>query len=179
MVNSLPFELNVLGRMSERYASITLQEIGLTEADAARIRQQCSLKLPEHLDSDVGAYVRLLGDPVRTEPLGKDIPEVFAGSTSNYFVLSLWPHLYWTVNTCPHGRSWDVGFRNQISFDFEQIDPAVIRVGLWTRSALEHLADHHELYDGWDERVAIRFDFGEHRYEGTFVLGLLQHWQKL
>jgi hypothetical protein len=179
MGNSLSFELRLLERMSERYASSTLQEIGLAEAEAARIRAQCPLKLPEQLDSDVTIYTSLLGKPVQSQSLGNDVPEVFAGSTANYFVLPLWPHLYWAVNTRPDGRAWGVGFRNQAALDFEQIEPSVIRKGLWTRSALEHIADHHELYDGWDEQALIRFDFGNHRYEGDFVFGLLQGWRKL
>jgi len=179
MANSLSFELRLLERMSERYASSILQEIGIAAADAARIRAQCSLKLPEQLDSDVATYASLLGKPVKSQPLGDDVPEVFAGSTANYFVLLLWPHLYWAVNTRPDGRAWGVGFCNQVALDFEQIEPSLIRKGLWTRSALEHIADNHELYDGWDEQALIRFAFGSHRYEGNFVFGLLQDWRKL
>jgi hypothetical protein len=179
MANRLSFELCLLERMSDSYASSTLQEIGIAEAEAARIRAKCPLKLPEQLDSDLATYASLLGSPVRNQSLGNDVPEVFAGSVTNYFILPLWPHLYWTVNTRPDGRSWGMGFRNQIELYFNPIDPTVIRKGLWTRSALENVADHHELYDGWDEQAVIRFGFGSDRYEGNFVFGLLQDWRKL
>lgn len=165
--------------MSEGYASFSLQEIGLNDAEAAGIRAQCPINLPQQLDSDLATYVILLGKPVKSESLGNDVPDVFAGSTINYFMLPLWPHLYWTVNTHPGQGSWGVGFHNQAAIEFENIDPSVIRRGIWTRSALEHIADSHDLYDGWDEQAVIRFAFGDDRYEGNFVFGLLQDWRKL
>jgi hypothetical protein len=179
MVDSLSFELRVLERMSEAYAADLLEEIGLTKAKAAEIRAQCPLSLPEQLDSDLDTYSGLLGPAVKSESLGNDVPAVFSGSVANNFLLTLWPHLYWTVNTRPDGRSWGVGFRNQVALDFEQIDASMIRRGVWTRSALEELADQHELYDGWDERVLVRFSFGVRVYAGTFVFGLLQDWKRL
>lgn len=179
MPNRLGLELRLLERMSDRYAKSILREVGLDEADAVQIRAQCQLKLPEQLDSDVAIYTSLLGAAVKSRSLGDDVPELFAGSTANDFLLTLWPHLYWTVNTRPDGQSWGVGFRNQVALNFKSIDPSIIRRGVWTRSALEHLADHHELHDGWDEQVQIRFAFDGATYEGSFVFGLLQDWRRI
>jgi hypothetical protein len=104
---------------------------------------------------------------------------VFRGSTVHRFLLMLWPHLYWVVNRDPHGKSWGVGFQNQAVLGFHRLDPSLVRAGVWTRAALERVADQHELYDGWDEEAVIRFHFGAHRYEGRFIFGLLLSWRRL
>ena len=179
MANGLSFELLLLDRMSEAYKASALREIGLTPTEAARIREQCTLKLPEQLDSDLTTYATLVGTEVKKERLSHEVPEVFAGSRAHYFLLMLWPHLYWVVNSRPDGQSWGVGFQNQAALRFDEVDPCAVRVGLWTRTALERIADHHELYDGWDEQIVIRFTFGQRRYEGSFVFGLLQDWREL
>ena len=179
MLNNLAFELRLLDRMSKGYAAATLHEVGLSEAEAASIRARCTLKLPAQLDSDLDVYKSLLGEPVETRPVGIAVPQVFAGSTVNYFLLTVWPHLYWAVNRRPDGQSWGVGFCNQASLKFVDLDPSIIRRGIWTRSAVESIADRHELYDGWDEQALIRFHFSDRCYEGNFVFGLLQDWQRI
>jgi hypothetical protein len=179
MTSRLSFELSLLGQMSETYQASVLREIGLTEAEAIEIRRRSPLKVPEQLDSALEAYADLLGLEVKSEPLGHSVPEPFAGSTAHSFSLMLWPHLYWVVNRRPDGRSWGASFQNQAPIGFAQMDGAMVRVGLWTRMALERVAEHHELYDGWDDYVVIRFVLGGRRCEGTFVFGLLQEWRKL
>ncbi len=180
MTNSLSFELRALERMSEAYVSAVLDDIGFTREEAMEISAQCPLRLPAQLDSGLEVYTSLLGPAARSAPLEDDgVPGVFAGSVAHDFLLTLWPHLYWRVQSRPDGRSWGVGFRNQVALRFEQINTSIVRRGVWTRVALEELADQYELHDGWDEQAIVRFAFGARRYEGTFVFGLLQEWTSL
>lgn len=175
---ALGFELSLLHCMSRPYEVAVLGELGLKPEEVERVRSQCPMQMPAQLDSPVGAYVAILGQPHRSEAL-PNAPEPFSGSTAYSFILALWPHLYWVVNEGPAGRSWGVGFQNQADLRFRDFDPALVRPGLWTRSVLERLAERHELHDGWDDHVVERFTFGGRPYEGSFALGLLQQWRAL
>jgi hypothetical protein len=124
------------------------------------------------------AYSNLLGDEVESRIVG-NLPEPFAGSTAHYFLLMLWPHLYWVVHSKPDGTTWGPEFQNQANLRYRALEPSVIRPGVWTRKTLESLADSYDLHDGWDERVIVRFGIRERRYEGVFVLGLLQEWREI
>lgn len=174
----LSFELLLLNTMSEAYRASVLREIMLTEAEASKIRAQCQLKLPAEVGSDLVTYIRILGPEVENTA-GYRMSGALAGSTAHCFILTLWPHLFWVVHRRPDGTSWEVGFQNQAVIDFKEVEPSTVRVGLWTRTTLEHIADRSEVYDGWDEQVVVRFDFGDRRYEGEFVFGLLQEWRQL
>jgi len=165
--------------MSKVYRESVLHEIGLADADAGAARAQCALNISDLSKIDLATYGRVLGAEVKSAPLIDDVAEAFVGSTAYYFLLVLWPHLYWIVNRAPGGGTWGIGFRNQVDLRFERFEPSLVRVGLWTRNSLEKLADDHEIYDGWDEEVIVRFRFGPRRYEGTFTFGLLQNWRAL
>lgn len=176
---SLSFEFALLAGMSQPYVKSVLQTILLPESEARRLGQECDLVLPAQLASELSIYVDLLGPEVKRRSPSGDVPTAFTGSTSHCFTLSLWPHLYWVVNRHPRGSSWGVGFENQTQPAFREFGPEVVRPGVWTRGALDSLADHSEIYDGWDERSVVRFGFGSGRYEGEFVFGLLQAWRQV
>jgi len=176
--DALSFELLLLDRMTSDYVTSTLREIGLSPAEAALIRKRCRLRIPEQLGSSVATYASLLG-PEATQKGSGCMLELLPESVAHSFRLVLWPHLFWVVHSDPAGRSLAVGFQNQVDLEFEDLDPSLVRVGLWTRFELERLADSHEIYDGWDEEVVVRFAFGKHHYEGKFVFGLLQRWKRI
>jgi hypothetical protein len=111
-----------------------------------------------------------------------EFPEPFTGSVTHYFVLGLWPHLYWIVNTqssVDFSYSWGVGFRNQIEGRVPGFDPSLVLPGVWTRSLIEADADSAKLTDGWDERRTIEDAIDTRRFEGEFVFDLLQQWREL
>jgi len=178
MSPDLGFELLILQRMLPTYQAAVLGEIGLTETEAALARSGISSRFPADFSTDFGVYANLLGPAYRVEQVD-DAPPSFAGSTAHYYLLMLWPHLFWVVNCSPSGTPWNAGFRNQVGFRFSPFDPRRVRVGLWTRSALEEQADRHELYDGWDENSVVHFSFGSSRYEARFTLELLEEWKQL
>lgn len=173
---ALSFQLLLLSRMSASYRDAVLGDIGMSETEAARIHRTCSLRLPQQLDSDLATYTALLGQPVKSEKLA-NVPAVFSGSTAHHFVMPLWPHLYWTVNSRPDGASWGVGFRNQVEPGSVSCDPSIVRRGVWTRSALESIAARADVHDGWDEEVVLRLELAGGVYEASFIFGLLQDWR--
>lgn len=174
------FELLLLERMLESYRASVLADVGLTRKKFATLRAQCSLQHPEELTADVDRLKDVLGSPLRSEPV-VDAPEPFVGSTAHLFVLTLWPHLYWVVNEQPQRgyRPWGVGFRNQVQVASAGFEPSLVRVGLWTQSALEAIAATHTLHDGWNEQAEVRFSFGEREFQGKFVYELLQEWHEV
>lgn len=174
----LAFELMLLERMTDRIRTETLNAIGLDEAEAARISNVCSLRLPEQASSDLADYMRPLGREAAVKQLDNAESGVFAPSTAHCFTLMLWPHLYWVVNQGPDGRSWGVGFQNQARVLVPEFEPQFVRPGLWTRPTLHALADAHEVLDGWEESVLERLSFGPRRYDAAFVFGLLQQWTR-
>jgi hypothetical protein len=169
MTNSLSFELVLLDRMSRDYKRSVLHEIGLTEAEAAELQKECTLKYPALAASDLANYRKLLGPEVP----GNDL----TGCNAHYFLLMLWPHLFLVLEEFEKGGPCAIGFENQAIPIFQAFDPRTIRAGLWTRRALEQIADRHQLHDGWDEEVVVRFSFGDRLFEGIFVFGLLQEWR--
>jgi hypothetical protein len=162
--------------MASAYRASVLREIGISDAEAARVAAQCQLRLPAELSSDVAVYVGLLGPPLRTEPLGDRAPKLFPASTEHVFILPLWPHLFWIVNSKPGGGSWGVGFRNQVELGVTMVDPRVVRPGVWTRHSLEGTARRSVPIDGWDEEIVLRLEFSTQQFEARFVFGLLQEW---
>lgn len=176
----LGFELMLLERMLESYRASVLADVGLTRADFITLRSACVLKYPEECTSPLATFVDYLGPAAKTGPV-HDASESFAGSTAYSFLLTLWPHLYWDVNLQPGEgqRPWGVGFQNQARVTLPEVEPAFIRPGIWTLSAVEALADDHELHDGWDEHIVMHLTFGRRRFEGTFVYNLLQDWREI
>ena len=179
MVDRFSFELLLLERMSKEYRASVLRQIGLASADAARIRASCPLLAPWQLGNDLTTYLNILGAEVPRHHVGYWSSEELAGSRPHCFLLALWPHLFWVLHEDQDGSWSEVGFRNQTLLNFQHLDPATVRVGLWTRAALRRLADGHALHDGWNEQVTERFTFGSQRYEGQFVYGLLQEWSRI
>ena len=169
MSRSLNFELVLLERMFRDYKLSVLHDIGITEAEAAGLQKESTLKYPALASSDLASYRKLLGPEVTRESL--------TGSSAHYFTLMLWPHLFWVLEESGESGPCAIGFENQVVPVFQAFDPRTIRAGLWTRRALEQIADRHQLHDGWDEEVVVRFTFGEILFEGTFVFGLLQEWR--
>ncbi len=151
------------------YKLSVLREIGLAEADAAELQKESTLQYPSLAASDLANYQKLLGPEVPRDNV--------TGSTAHYFLLMLWPHLFLVLEEIEKGSPCAIGFENQAVMTFQAFDPRTIRAGLWTRRALEQIADRHQLYDGWDEEVVVRFTFGDRLFEGTFVFGLLQDWR--
>ena len=179
MSENLNFELLLLDRMSRDYKLSILHEIGLTEAEAKQLREKCSLKYPGLAESDAATFRNILGSEIPRGHITCGNVELPAGCSAHYFLLMLWPHLFWVVQQCKDATSCEIGFENQTDLSFLQFDPRLVRVGLWTRGALEKIADRHELCDGWDEEVVIQFAFGSRLFKGTFVFGLLQEWLAL
>jgi len=177
-MSSFPFEFLLLEHMTPTYREATLRALGMPPDQIAAHRKQCSLLLPDQLDSDVTVYEQLLGPPAKQEPC-KDLPSQFAGSVAYLFVLMLWPDLFWVVHRRPDGGSWGVGFRNQHNRPPRSFDPSLVRPGLWTRELLQRVAPTWTLHDGWNEKLAIRFSIDDGLYEGLFVLGLLQEWRRV
>lgn len=175
----LNFEFKLLARMMQHYRFDVLRDLGMSDDETTHIEASCDFQIPQHLGSPIEKYRELIGPEVQIRQLGQDIPEVFRGSTEHLFLLMLWPHLYWVVNRQPNGQTWGAGFQNQAILDFPRLDPSIIRVGVWTRAAIEQLADRYKLYDGWDEEIVVHFTFKDQHYQGKFILGLLQDWQKL
>jgi len=170
----------LLHRMHHSYRDIVLAELGVSLSDAAVLREKCSLRHPQELLADIATLTKLVGTAVKTEPVPNP-PEMFAGSTAHYFILSLWPHLFWVANASPKPGHvpWGVGFQNQWPIDLHRVNPATIRVGLWTLLEVERVADSRENCEGWNEESIDRFVFGNHCYEGLFMYGLLQRWQRV
>jgi hypothetical protein len=102
-----------------------------------------------------------------------------AGSEAHFFVLTLWPHLYWVVNTRDDLLPWGIGFRNQVRMPFESINPEVIRPGLWTQSALQPFANDVIFFDGWGETSTWHFHFGRRKFAGIFTFFLLHDWREI
>jgi hypothetical protein len=175
--NSLNFELVLLERMPREYKLGILREIGLTESQAAELRGTSILQYPDFASSDLSTYREILGPEVSSDHAGLANRVRRRGSTPHHFLTILWPHLFFVVEEFDGSTSCGVAFENQASPDLEKFDSANVRAGLWTRRALEELADGYELYDGWDEEVVIRFTFGSRQFEGRFVLGLLHEWR--
>jgi hypothetical protein len=162
--------------MGKPTSSSVLAAVGLDSDEATRVRNSCAFRVPQDLDAALSRYVALLGNPFATESIVAP-PEDLSGSIKHKFILMLWPHLHWVVHERPDGRSWGVGFENQVAMSPRNFSPAMVRSGLWTRTALERLSQSHQLHDGWDERVVVRFNFQGECFEGTFCLGLLQEWR--
>lgn len=176
----LGFELMLLERMIESYRASLLADIGLSRADFGRIRALCALTYPDEATIPLLRFIEYLGPAVKIGPV-KRSSEAFAGSDAYYFLLTLWPHLYWVVDVPPDAgeRPWGIEFQNQTQVSLVDIDPAFVRPGVWTFSALEALADEHAIHDGWDEYVVMHLTFGRRRFEGTFVYNLLQDWREI
>jgi hypothetical protein len=171
MSGSLSFELVLLDRMSRDYKLAVLREIGLTEAEAAELQKKSALNYSDLAASDLATYRKILGPEVPRDQL--------TGRSAYYFSLMLWPHLFLVLEEFENGSPCAIGFENQAALRFQAFDPRTIRAGLWTRRALEQIADRHESHDGWDEEVVIRFAFGDRLFEGTFVFGVLQEWRSV
>lgn len=178
-MNSLSFEFALLARMSPNYAKAVLEQTGYSAETAKQLAAMCALELPGQLTSDVETYAGLLGPEVPESHVGYEVPAALSGSTAHCFQLMLWPHLFWVVHRRPDGGCWSVGFQNQTVVAIRELEPSAVRVGLWSRTTLQLLADSHELYDGWDEHAVVRFAFGKERYEGNFHFGLLDDWKLL
>jgi hypothetical protein len=177
---STAFQLQLLERIQPACEASVLQQLGLTEGDASEIRKHSTFRLLDDLTNGIDAFTAVLGAPFKS--VAGEFPEPFTGSVTHYFVLELWPHLYWVVNTqsdADHSYSWDVGFRNQIEPRVPGFDPSLVRPGVWTRSLIEPHADGATLTDGWDEQRTMEYTFGSRRFEGEFVFDLLQKWRKL
>jgi hypothetical protein len=171
MGSSLSFELVLLDRMSRDYKLSVLHEIGLTEAAAAELQKGCRSQYPALAASDLANYQKLLGPEIPRDKV--------PGCNAHYFLLMLWPHLFLVIEELEKGGPCAIGFENQAVPVFQAFDPGTIRAGLWTRRALEQIADRHQLHDGWDEEVVVRFAFGDRLFEGKFVFGLLQEWRSV
>jgi hypothetical protein len=175
----LAFELSLLHLMEEKVRVDTLRRVSLGDSDMLRGKEASALRLPAEAASPVGAYVKVLG----REALVRKLPESeigdFAPSDAHCFSLSLWPHLYWVVNRDNDDRSWGVGFQNQGKIMLDEFDPDHVQPVLWTRDAIHSVADDHTIFDGWEERIVERLQFGPREYEGAFVFGLLQRWKRI
>ena len=176
---SLGFELSLLECMSPEYRDSVLQELAINDGEAAKIRSSCKIKLPEQIHSGLQIYTEILGEEIPSERLNYTIPNDLSGSSAHSFLLMLWPHLLWVVHRRPGGDCWEVGFQNQTVIEIENFDPSMVRIGLWTRRALQALSDEFNVRDGWDERISICFVFGQEHYEGTFSFGLLDRWSRI
>ena len=174
--NSLSFELVLLDRMSSVYKMNALLEMGLTEAEAKQLRDTCVLKYPDLAASNLETFRRILGPETPGNNQLVANRERRPGCTPHHFVLMIWPHLFFVVEEFHGANSCGIGFENQAAIRAQTFDPRAVRGGIWTRRALEMLADRHEVRDGWDEEVVVRFAFGDRMFEGRFVLGLLQEW---
>jgi hypothetical protein len=178
-MSRLGFEFGILEKMSPGYRDAVTNSVGLDVSEIAVFKADCPLKLPEQLASSVEVYAGFLGNPFSGLKVGYEVPAELGDSQAICFSLTLWPHLLWVVHQQPNGRCWEVGFQQALPKLGTDLEPAVVRPGIWTRSTLQRLSDKHELYDGWDEHAVVRFEFGTRCYEGTFTFGLLDSWRKL
>ncbi len=183
MDKSLGFELQILGRMNKKHSESVLREIGLSEFNAKRLREQCVLKLPIDADAGVGQYTELLGEPVYSEPVDEAISQSFGPSTLYLFQLMLWPNMLWSIkhkNGCKTSAhcSWNVGFQAP-ELRGSRFDPSLVRAGYCARNFLEARAVECRRQSCWDERVVEHLRFQKVWYEAEFVYGLLQSWREI
>lgn len=175
----LSFEFQLLYSMLDDYRAALLKEVGMSFTEASRLAGRCPLRVPDDLTEPPSTFAEVLGPAARTGPLSVSAPANLRGRRAQYFVLSLWPHLYWAVSDEPdQSIPFGACFLNQADELVSALDPAIVRPGVWTRPALERLADHVSIHDGWDERVTWRFHFGSTKYLGTFTFGLLDEWRR-
>ena len=175
----LSFELLLLSKMPESFSATVLAELSMSREEAARHADACGLTIPDALLEPPSTFVRLLGAPAKVGALSAGAPPELLGSPAQFFHLDLWPHLNWAVSDEPSGEvKFGAIFLNQTEIHLEDLDPSLIRVGLWTLSTLRKAADSHALKDGWDERVVVEFRFGDRKYLGTFTFDLLNEWRR-
>jgi hypothetical protein len=173
----LTFEYALLERMLPEYRDTVLADLKLSVREVIEAARRCPIQLPQGLASDIETYRRLLGPEVSTDAFGQSFDGWQTDSTPSCFLCLLWPALFWVVRRNADGGVVGVGFENQISLNFDRFAPAAVRPGLWVQPVLESLADSVELFDGWDERSDLHLTFGDSRYEGIFVFGLLNRWR--
>jgi hypothetical protein len=176
MQQQLAFEFTVLARMTQAYRCEVLGRIGMSEESASELASHSSTQYPQTMLSPLTIYRDLYGEESDDE-MGL-VTSAFQGSRPHRFIPLLWPHLYWVVYTGRDGRTWGADFHNQAAIGWKSFDASLFQPGLITRHAIESLADHVEMVDGWDEHVVLHCAFEARRYEGTFVFGLLQEWSQ-
>jgi len=128
-------------------------------------------------DRSIDNVAETLGQPLSVRAV-IDAPAGFEDSTEYAFVLTLWPHLFWSVNHCEKAGCWGMSFRSSLPISKERFDPAWVREGVWTLSDIESNADASTMTEGWEEMKVMELVFGEEKYRGRFVFDLLTEWSK-
>ncbi len=157
-----------------RQAALRCLDLGPAEADA--IEAACPIQSPSQGHHRIATYEELLGPPVvrRAAPA-----PAYAGSIEHAFILSLWPHLFWTVRESATGETFSVGFENQFAPASQTLEPACFRPEFVTLGLLQRVAEKWALQDGWEMDLVVRFEFPSGTFEGRFLWGLLQEWNRL
>jgi len=166
--------------MSYPYRAALLAEIGVSQDAAALLAKACDFTIPDALIEPPSVFVKLLGRPAKIAPISSGVPQALLGCPAQFFSLNLWPHLYWVVSDDTGGKiPFGACFMNQADIHIDDFDPALVRIGLWTRHALEQFADRFLIHDGWSERGEYEYHFGSQRYLGGFTFNLLDSWRRL
>ncbi len=174
------FQMELLRVMNRSYRDGLLRDLDLTHEDILELSQHSEIVISENCCFvGLSKYVEVLGAPAHTQALELAPDNPFVGSTRYHFLLDLWPHLFWAVNEQPNGGLWGVEFHNQFPWDTTSLDLSNVRPGVWTRQALEPMADHVRMVDGWNEAITLDLTFQEEVYRASFVLGLLQSWARV
>ncbi|MCA9590901.1 MAG: hypothetical protein KC657_36640 [Myxococcales bacterium] len=172
------FQAHLLKRMTAEIRTRAAAALGLTAAQIDTVGDSCPIQIPDKGQTGIKRYEALLGSSVRRR-LCLDVPDSFRGSIEHAFVLPLWPHLFWIVRESTRGTTWGLGFENQYDAPIPSMQAGAFRPELVTLRLLRQLADSSELVDGWDEETVQRFACNGEVYEGAFVWGLMQSWQRV
>jgi hypothetical protein len=163
----------VMPRSSSVLPEWLLPWAGLDPASGGLARPVPWDVIGRHCDSPQ-TVIEFLGQPHST---GETVEDGVVWQYVRY-ILPSWPHLFVSFRWKERVINW---------WRFEQIETLCfstplrgdcVRVGVWTQSALERLAESYSTADLWDQYEVLRMQMADGTYKATFAAGLLVSWEK-